>query len=392
MSRAHVGGAFARGLGLACLLATSCGTNPHHSPADASLVPYSGLIDQGAPASDQGLPTTDNSCPSVGNAGAVGPGVVTLAGSEEAGHRDCVGVAAQFNNPVNVTVGPTGELFVADFDNDTIRKVSPQGVVTTVLTGPGGFRRPFGLVFASDGRLYVQTDYDSRGTEKVGALWTLDLKSGQASLVLDKIGLLRGLGALHAPSSGLVVADYTGHVVLRFDPETKAMTTLAGSRGKSGYADGTGSAARFSAPYDVVVTSSHEIIVADEGNHRLRQITLSGQTSTWAGDGVAGSLDGPRLGARFNKPRGLAIDSAQNVYVTEVDGHVIRKVSTAGQVTTIAGDGVPGFLDAADPLQARFFGLEGLDITGDGKLLSVADGNEGTESNYHRVRRVTLEP
>ena len=341
---------------------------------------------------DAGNPLADSVSLVDADTRPLGAGVVTLAGSSVAGHRDGWRTAAQLSNPVNVAVGPTGDLFVADFDSSWIRKVTRDGLVTTVLTGPSTFKRPFGLLFAPDGTLYAQTDMDAQGTVKEGALWTIDLKSGKASLVMDRAGRLRGLVALPAPDSRLVGADYLSHVVMLFDRQTKALTLLAGASGQRGYADGTGFAARFSTPYDVVLTSSNELIVADQGNHRLRKITLAGEVSTWAGDGVAGKVDGPRLGARFNGPEALAIDAAQNVYVTEAMGRVVRKITGAGQVTTIAGDGKAGFVDASDPLKATFYGLEGLDVTSDGRLLYIADGNQGNGQGYNRVRRMTVAP
>lgn len=118
--------------GLALLLA-SCGTV---DPIEVS---------DGTVAQDQQV--------SFGDAKPLGAGVVTLAGSSTPGDRDGLRDAAKFNNPVNVILSPAGDVFVADFDNSKIRKVTPFGLVTTVLTGPSTFKRPFGLVFASDGTL-----------------------------------------------------------------------------------------------------------------------------------------------------------------------------------------------------------------------------------------------
>ncbi len=321
---------------------------------------------------------------------AVGEGAITLAGSAEPGREDGTGAAARFNNPTNVVVGPDGNLYVADFDNGLIRLVRPSGATITFTRQPG-FSHPFGMAFAPNGALYVETDSDDAGRrdEGSGMLWRIDRLTGVAAPLLRGLGRPRGLAVL---SDGrIVMVDNVHHVVRVLDPATLRVSDLAGARDQRGFVDGAGAAARFDHPYDVVLTRDDVLVVADQENHRLRAVTLQGIVSTYAGTGARGSLDGSRDQATFNRPQGLALDARGDVYVTDLDGYVVRRVSAQGIVSTVAGGGGVGFADGA-PRLARFYGLEGLDVSPVGRTLFVADGNRGSAARNHRVRRISLGP
>ena len=319
------------------------------------------------------------------------PGASTLAGGGAPGDADGTGGAASFNNPASVAVGPDSNVYVTDFENDSVRRITPAGVVST-LTAQSGFDRPFGITFAADGTLYVQTDANDAQQVSVdtGTNWRLDLDSGEATVVARNIGRPRGLAAL---SDGrLVLIDHPKHTVALLDPDAASPVPepLAGAPGQIGYVDATGNVARFSRPLGVAVIDD-EIYVADRDNHRIRKVTLDGVVTTVAGSGTAGSDDGALAQASFNKPYGLASDSAGNLYVSDFDGYVIRQVALdTGTVVTIAGDGTQGFKDHANPLMAQFYGLEGLDVDDDGTYLYVADGSRGEPDPHHRIRRVRL--
>lgn len=325
---------------------------------------------------------------SIADAGPLGQGVTTLAGSGEIGLVNGFRSAARFSNPANVAVGADGTIYVADFDNGVIRAVTDWGDVTT-LTSQGGFARPFGLVRSSSGVLYAQTDRNT-ALMNGGALWSIDTTTGLATLLFDNIGRCRGLAEL--PDGRLVLAFYQEHVLKVYDPATPAVapTVIAGTIGAPGLVDETGAAARFNLPYDVIATGPTEVVVSDLGNHVLRKVDVAtGVVTTFAGDGTAATLDNELLSAQFNSPQGLAIDGAGTIYVSELGGFVLRRIS-GGNVATLAGDGTAGHLDNVNPLGARFFGLEGIDVHPDGTLLYVADGNRGEVDPYNRVRRVTL--
>lgn len=314
-------------------------------------------------------------------------GASTLAGWSLNGLVDGPRDVALFDNPVNAQYGPDGQIYVSDFDNSAIRRITADGVTTTIFKR-GDFYRPFGLAFGNDASLYVQTDGDDQGGQEssTGTLWKINTTDLSAQVLLRDMGRPHGLATL--PDGRLVLSDLKRSFVRLYDPATNNLEVLAGSDGQPGMVDGNGTSARFDLPYDVAILAGPTILVADRGNHRIRSIKLDGTVATFAGTGEIGSMDGDAMSASFHSPQGLASDDAGNVYVSDVKLLTIRKISPAGQVTTIAGTGTEGFADSADPLQARFFAVEGLDCSPDGKFIFVADGDRGDGNPYHRVRRI----
>jgi DNA-binding beta-propeller fold protein YncE len=282
-------------------------------------------------------------------------------------------------------------LVVADFDTDRLRRVAANGTVST-LTNQTTFQRPFGLAFLGS-VLYAQTDDDpngDRGTTS-GTLWQVDRTLGVATVAAADIGRPRAFAAL---SDGrLVLSDFDNQLVDIIDLATRAVTDLAGLAGCPGSANGTGAWARFLNPQGVAVLAGNRIIVADRDAHLLREISLAGVVTTFAGDGVAGSVDGARASSRFVAPQALAADDSGAVFVSDTLAHRIRRIASDGTVTTVAGDGSPGFADGAGQ-SAEFYGQEGLAVSPDGKTIYVADGTAGSDTPlpYHRVRQITLAP
>ncbi len=223
--------------------------------------------------------------------------LVTVAGGTY-GNADGNGVSARFAEPGGIAIDASGNLFVADTGNDTVRKVTPAADVSTYAG-----RQTSGFVN--------------------GAAATASFAQ-PAAVAADADGVL-------------YIADTGNHAIRKLGP-TGAVTTLAGS-GSAGFADGVGSAASFSAPSGVAVDGSGNVYVADSGNHVIRKVTPAGRVTTLAGDGSAGSADGPGTAARFSAPTHIAVDGAGNVYVSDVGNASIRKVTPAGVVSTIAGLG-----------------------------------------------------
>ena len=146
-------------------------------------------------------------------------------------------------------------------------------------------------------------------------------------------------------AGNLYVAD-TGNHTIRIISAAGAASTLAGSAGSSGSADGTGAAARFDSPRGVAVDAAGNVYVSDSGNHTIRKITPAGVVSTLAGSaGNSGSADGLGAAARFNSPSGVAVDGAGTLYVSDRYNYTIRKITAAGTVTTFAGTAGTGGLD-----------------------------------------------
>jgi len=316
-------------------------------------------------------------------------GTSTLAGSGDAAFVDGDRDVARFSNPVNVAFGPDGNVYVADFDNNKIRVVTADGTTSTLIAQMN-FARPFGLVFADANTLYCTTDSNGQAQHapgKTGSVWKIDIAAQQATEIIDSIGLPRGIAFL--ADGRLALADYENHVIELLDPNTAALTTLAGTFGAPGFADGTGAAARFSVPLGIVQRSDGSLVVADEMNNRLRVVTLTGSVTTMAGTGESGFADGSMTSAMFALPEALAIDKSGTLYVTDLGNYRVRRIK-GSTIDTIAGDGTAGYMDSDDNLSAEFFGLEGVSVKPDGSMVYVADGNRGNPVPFNRVRQIEL--
>ncbi len=318
----------------------------------------------------------------------LGEGLATLAGWSTPGNVDGPRNQALFDNPVNVVVTGDGDVLVADFGNSEIRKVSPQGDVSTISQPPGEgiFVRPFGLAI-SGSTLYVQTDGNSLG-QPGGALWRMAIGGGAPELLRDNLGKTRGMAVLL--DGRLALADYEAHVLRIFDPTNGTLELLAGSQGESGMVDATGAEARFNVPYDLLVIDGGDLLVSDFGNNRIRRVTADGVVTTYAGSGSPGMSNGTLDTASFNAPQGLAVRSDGTIFITDTGNFTVRRIS-GDQVSQIAGDGEPGYLDAENPMEAQIYGLEGVDIDPTGSYLYISDGNRGEDGPYHRIRRCSID-
>ncbi len=314
-------------------------------------------------------------------------GASTLAGASDPAKTDGPRAVARFNNPVNVAVGPDGNIYVADFDNSEIRVVDRTGTTSTVIAKQG-FVRPFGLAFGHDGTLYVSTDNDDTGghTLMSGTVWRVDVHAKAATVIVRGIGRPRSL-AVRADGT-LVLADDLHHVVRTLNPSSGALTTIAGAWDVPGFADGPGASARFSSPYGVGVRGDGTIVLTDYDNQRIRMITPQNVVSTIAGTGQAAYADGPMTQAGFSHPQAMALAPSGDLYLTDTGNYRIRRISGTS-VTTIAGDGNAGYLDDDDPTMGEFYGLEGNAVAPDGTVF-VADGNRGDGGPFNRVRQVEV--
>lgn len=314
--------------------------------------------------------------------------VETVAGSAVAGSADGTGATAQFDNPVGVAVESTGALLVTEYDSGRLRRIAPDGTTSTLATG---FVQPFGLLATPDA-IYVQTDRDQYGNKgpTTGTIWRVSPAGGVPEIVLPNLGWPRGLARLF--DGRIAISDRDRVTVSIFNPGDGSMTPLAGA-GIDGFFDGKGAVARFDDPYGVSVLPDGSIVLADRENHCIRRVTMDGLVTVFAGDGKPGMRDHTdKLQARFDSPIDVVVDASGNVYVSDTGNHRIRRITAAGVVETIAGDGTAGFADGAG-VAARFYGQEQLDITPDGKTLYLADGTNGetTKPPYNRVRRIVIE-
>lgn len=246
--------------------------------------------------------------------------VTTFAGTGAFGSTNGNRLDATFGNPWDLVMDKRGNMFIADYGNRLIRKIDTAGVVTN---------------FASVTYL--------------------------THIAIDGF-------------NNLYVSD--GDVLRKISPQGDK-SILAGSIYGSGYVDGAGTDAKFNFPRGLAVDDSGYVYVADYGNHRIRKISPAGEVTTLAGNGNGNSTDGVGTNASFNGPRGLSIDADGNLYVSDLYSHLIRKVSPAGTVTTIAGSTI-GFKDGA-ALNAQFKAPNGLVFDKAGNLYI-------TDENNNRVR------
>jgi sugar lactone lactonase YvrE len=261
----------------------------------------------------------------------------TLAGSPSAASLDGTGSASRFSGPGGIAADSASNLYVADTANNTIRKITASGSVST-LAGSAG--QP---------------------------------GSGDGSGINAQFFGPQGMAA--DPAGNLYVADTANHIIRKLTP-AGSVSTLAGSPGNPGAADGPGGLAQFNQPQGVAADASSNVYVADTGNHTIRRIAPDGTVSTLAGSpGESGDADGPAAIARFNWPSGLAIDRLGNIYVADCVNHAVRQITPAGVVSTLAGlPGVWGNADGANS-DARFFQPQGIALDPTGNLYVLDSGN-----------------
>lgn len=250
--------------------------------------------------------------------------VSTLAGGT---WLDGPALESKFYSPSGTAVDRAGNIYVADRDNNRIRKISPAGVVTTIAGG--------GSTRFDSYRNSIGTYLDGTG---IAARF-----DNPTDLAVDSVG-------------NIFVADYGNNRIRKISPEG-VVTTLAGS-GLAGYIDGTDTSARFNGPSGIALDPIGNIYVADKINNRIRKINPSGVVTTFAGSGGIGFLnagfaDGVGNVARFNQPTGLSVDVAGIVYVADLGNNRIRKINLAGMVSTLAGSGTYDYVDGIGT-NARF--------------------------------------
>ncbi len=273
-----------------------------------------------------------------------------VAGNARIGSSGDGGAAtsAQLNSPRGVAVDDAGNLYIADFNNHRIRRVTPGGIITTVAgNGIGGY--------SGDG-----------GAATSAQLWS------PHGVAADDAG-------------NLYIADFSNQRIRRVTPGG-IITTVAGN-GIVGYS-GDGGAATSAAlryPYGVAVDAAGNLYVADTGNQRIRRVTPGGIITTVAGNGIGGySGDGGAATSTYlNSPASVAVDAAGNLYIADRDNSRIRRVTPGGTITTVTGNGTPGYSgDGGSATSALLYSPVGVAVDADGNLY-IAD------TRNSRIRRVT---
>jgi NHL repeat-containing protein len=324
------------------------------------------------------------------------------------GGSDGTNSAALFYQPYGVAPDGSGNLYVADYSGDTIRKMTRVGtnwVVTTIagqFLNAGSadgtntaalFNQPRGLVVGSNGNIFIcdGANYTIRMLTAVGTNWVSSTIAGSVGNVgnVDGIGTASQFdsvdGIIQDKAGNLFVASYGGDTIREITPSGTnwVVSTIAGLAGTAGSTDGIGSNARFRMPYDIAIDSNGNLFVTDHGNNTLRELKLVGSNwsvSTIAGSsGNTGSADGSDNNARFKGLTGAAVDGSGNVYVTDTSNDTIRKIDPVGTngVVTIGGQ-VGNTVPADGTNSVATFDLpRGLKVDGRGNVY-VADFDHGT--------------
>ncbi|MBN2773592.1 MAG: T9SS type A sorting domain-containing protein, partial [Prolixibacteraceae bacterium] len=267
--------------------------------------------------------------------------VETFSGSGIQGYLDGAGTTARFNAPVDLAMDQSGNIYVADIYNHAIRKILPDGTVSTLAgTGTAGFKNGPGI------------------TAKF---------NHPNGITVDSLG-------------NVYVADFINHMIRKIEPDGTT-STFAGS-GLSGFINGTVENAKFFYPSDVEIDKDGNLLVVDNGNNCIRKIILGAIVTTVAGSVGAGFIDGKKDSARFDSPIRIVSDSLGNLYVSDYYNFSIRKITADGTVSTLAGNGLPGTKDSTGVF-AQFRNAIGIAVGNSGNVFVTDD---------HRIRKIETLP
>lgn len=279
--------------------------------------------------------------------------VSTVAGVlETPGFNDGQALSSRFFNPHGIAADGTGNIYIADRYNHTIRKISVDGTVSTIAGKAGfsgsqdgqgtlaRFNEPWGLCVSEEGVVYV-ADTKNNKIRQVDLEGNVKTVAGTGNFGSSNA---QGLAATFGNPTGieldafgnLYVADHLTHIIRKID-NRGIVTTIAGIPYIPGASDGFGRDAQFWRPYGLTLDNEGNILVADEWNHKIRKVTPSGQVTTVAGIGDVGIANGDTSIATLNYPWDMTVDAENNIYIADGYNYVIRKVSPDGQVSSYAG-------------------------------------------------------
>jgi len=328
--------------------------------------------------------------------------ITTVAGTGQQGYSGDGGPAtsAQVSFAEGLAVDGAGNLFIAG--NNRVRRVSPNGIITTVAgggslggsLGDGGpaisafLADPRGVAVDGNGNLFIAAGSSAlvRRVSPSGVITTVAGNGQEPGYSGDggpatsaPLALAGALSTVAVDGAGnLYIADNGNNRVRRVSP-SGIITTVAGN-GQSGYFGDGGQAisAQLSAPYSVAVDGTGNLFIADYSNNRVRRVSPNGIITTVAGNGQSGySGDGgPATSAQLDHPYGVAVDAAGNLFIADKNNSLVRRVSPNGIITTVAGNGQSGYSGDGGPASSAQLGSPvGLAVDGAGNLFVADHGN-----------------
>ncbi|PCH67244.1 MAG: hypothetical protein COC01_06190, partial [Bacteroidetes bacterium] len=333
--------------------------------------------------------------------------ITTIAGTDTAGFSGDGGPAdsAQLYYPYGVEVDAQGNVYIADRGNQRIRKIDTAGIITTIAgTGTLGYSGdgsaatsaqiyfPYGIEVDAQGNVYIADQYN-HGIRRIDTAGIITTITGTGTLGYSGDGGAATSAQLNYPSGvevdaqgNVYIADYSNHRIRRIDT-AGIIITIAGT-GTGGYSGDGGAATstQLNYPSGVEVDAQGNVYVADLSNQRIRKIDTAGIITTIAGTGTQGySGDGGAATlAQLSSPAGVEVDAQGNVYIADQGNQRMRKIDTAGIITTIAGTGTAGYSgDGGAATSAHLFQLTGVEVDAQGNVYIADQGN-------NRIRKIAV--
>jgi sugar lactone lactonase YvrE len=291
-----------------------------------------------------------------------------------------------FSSPIGICVDSKENLYITDAGRARVNKIDGKTGIMTTLAGSGlhgytdgvgtaaEFNDPQGICIDLQGNLYV-TEPGNNRIRKITAAGVVTTLAGAVEGYADGTGTAAKFAYplnICADSKGyLYVTDFFNNRIRKISP-TGEVTTIAGS--SVGYADGVGLNAKFNQPAGICIDPQGNLYVADESNNRIRKINPSGMVTTIAGNGTGGFINGVAAEAEFHGPLGLCIDAGNNLYLTDYFNNSVREISSVGVVTLLAGRGGIGYTDGGGSI-AEFNGLFGICVDQNNNLYVTDEKN-----------------
>jgi sugar lactone lactonase YvrE len=343
---------------------------------------------------------------------AKGQTISTIAGGMLVGYSGDGGPAtdAALNAPGGMCVDGAGNVYFADVSNNCVRKINTAGIITTVagnntagLSGDGGpatsaqLNEPMAVAVDTSGNLYI-VDNSNHCIRKVNATGIITRFAGTGVMGFSGDGGLAISAQLHYPEgvavdgSGNVFVCDAGNERVRKVDASGIITTVAGSGSVGSYGDrGPATAAAFVIMYGIAVDDTGNIYIADAGNECVRKVNTAGIITNFAGNHYSTGMyaggykgdGGPATAAELNYAEYIAVDKNGNVYIADINNNRVRMVNAAGIITTIAGDGIPGYNgDGDNPVSRELYYPRGVATDAHGNVYIAEESN-------NRIRLVT---